>query len=142
DGSLRANPGEDPTGGEYVTGVLYGDAGFKHFYDICKVLNQHCDIDHRCGIHIHLGSLGWKEEDIVFAYILAMAIEDEVFSMLPKSRRKNEYCRPISRLFNKSHIETLRNAMDNRLEYEVIIKDFYETIFMEVSGGIPPSDVC
>lgn len=142
DGSLRGPNGEDPTGAEYVTNVLYGDAGFKHLYDICKVLNQHCDIDHRSGIHIHIGSLNWKEEDIVFAYILAMHLEKEVFSMLPKSRRNNPYCRPITKLFNRQDLINLKDSMNRRLEYEVIIKQLYEKVFREVSGGTPPSDVC
>lgn len=49
DGSLRGSNGEDPEGGEYVTGVMYGDKGFHHLQRICNVLQKHCRIDRRCG---------------------------------------------------------------------------------------------
>ena len=48
DGSLRDGNG-DIFGGEYVTGVLVGDMGFKQLKTLCNELNKRCQIDKRCG---------------------------------------------------------------------------------------------
>lgn len=139
DGSLRDEAGNDPIGGEYVTGVLYGDAGFKHLYDICKVLNEHCDIDHRAGVHVHIGSLGWTKEDVVYCYILAQMIEQEMFDMLPKSRATNEYCRKISKLISQKQINLLSDSFSYKLQYETVVDSLFDNIFIDVSGGTSES---
>lgn len=143
DGSLRDGNGNEPTGGEYVTGVLYGDAGFAQFYKICQVLNKNTDVDHRAGVHVHIGSLNWSNEDIVYSYILAQMVENEMYAMLPKSRIKNTYCRKITKLFNNSSIKQLLVEKNtSRFSYETLVDEFYNTIFLEVSGGIPQSVRC
>lgn len=138
DGSLRDEDGEDPMGGEYVTGILYGDSGFKHLYDICKVLNDNTRIDGRAGVHVHIGNLNWNNEDILYAYILAQKVESEMFKMLPKSRSKNEYCRKINVLFGESSIKELLEARKYKLSYEATVDMLYEQLFVDVSGGLTP----
>lgn len=140
DGSLRGPNGEDPEGGEYVTGVMYGDKGFLHLQKICNVLQRNCKIDKRCGVHVHIGSLNWKDEDIVFAYILALMIEQEGFSLLPKSRRENRYCRPLER--RGDYLRDLRKVKDDRLQYSAKIEELYNDLFLYVSGGVPQSNNC
>lgn len=49
DGSLRGPDGEDPLGGEYVTGVLTGDMGFLQTKRLTYELTRRCKIDKRCG---------------------------------------------------------------------------------------------
>lgn len=141
DGSLRGPNGEDPTGGEYVTGVLHGDMGLKHLYKICNVLNKSCDIDKRCGVHIHIGSLNWSDEDIVYAYALALQVEKEGFSLLPVSRRKNEYCKPL--LVLPGFLEKLSRAQKlDKIQYDICIEELYAELFNYVSGGVPQSNSC
>jgi len=132
DGSLRGPNGEDPLGGEYVTGVLVGDSGIAQIYEICRILNSKCKIDHRCGIHVHLGNLNWNKEDVVFSYILAEILENEIFSILPKSRRNNSYCRKLTPLL-KNQLEYLKSS-PSITDYEYKIDSFYDIIYTEVSG--------
>lgn len=141
DGSLRGPNGEDPTGGEYVTGVMYGDMGFKHLHKVCNVLNKYCDIDKRCGVHVHIGSLNWSDEDIVYAYALALLIEKEGFDLLPVSRRKNSYCRNLQVI--PGFIEKLMTAnRSDKVGYSIIIEELYNELFQYVSGGVQQSNNC
>lgn len=144
DGSLRGPNGEEPTGAEYVTGVLKGDTGLKQLYNICKVLSKRCKLDYRCGVHIHIGNLNWGKEEALYAYILGMLIEYEVFNMLPKSRRKNSYCRPLTKIFDPLVVldklsEAKKTSASN---YIYIVDRYFSNIFYEVSGGIPESSDC
>src|SRR5690606_20647291 len=102
DGSLRDPDGSGPWGKEYVTGVLKGDAGFKHLQEITKTIASKCKIDKRASVHVHIGSLKWNSEEIVIAYLLGEILEEELFSMLPKSRSINEYCRKLRTLTVKN----------------------------------------
>lgn len=138
DGSLRGPDRESPSGGEYVTGVMYGDSGFKQLYDICRALNKKCKLDHRAGIHVHIGSLKWNNEDIVHAYLLGEIIENEMYDILPKSRKKNEYCRKLTKLFTKSDKLQLVDKSNNKIDYEILIDQLFGKVFKEVSGGYPP----
>lgn len=131
DGSLRDENGETP-GGEYVTGILYGDAGFNQLHEICRVLQNNCEINNKCGVHVHIGGLNWNKEEIVLSYLLAETLEKDIFSILPASRRKNEYCRSLTPivLCNKSY---LLNAPNIR-EYNMKINEFFGLIYDEAYG--------
>lgn len=131
DGSLREADG-NVYGGEYVTGVLVGDAGLMQLNELCRVLQTKCTVDKKCGVHAHIGSLNWSNEDIVYSYILAQKLEVELFSILPKSRRDNQYCRPLRKLFNNTHITKLSNT--SPINYQTTITDYFNVIFREVSG--------
>lgn len=91
DGSLNNKQG----GPEYVTGILKGDSGIKHLQDICKELAKRSTIDEFCSIHVHIGGFIPTKEFIIMSYILGCKLEDELFMMLPPSRRKNPYCRSL-----------------------------------------------
>jgi hypothetical protein len=91
DGSLK-NPDGSETGGEYITGVLAGDDGLFNLKKLLQQLSLRCEIDKRCGIHVHVGGMNFSDENIVLAYILATMIQDEVFQTLPLSRRNNDTC--------------------------------------------------
>lgn len=141
DGSLRGPNGEDPEGGEYVTGVLYGDHGFQQLNKLCNILQKHCKIDRRCGVHIHIGSLNWSEEDLVYCYALALHIEKEGYSLLPTSRRENRYCGPLQNI--SGFLEKLYSTRKlDRLQYKLIIEELYNELFLYVSGGVPQSNNC
>lgn len=129
DGSLRDKDGNTP-GGEYVTGVLTGDAGLTQLSECCRALTEKCHVNNQCGVHIHAGNLKWNKEDVVYAYILGELIEDEIFDMLPKSRRSNTYCRRLTQLTLKSLPELKRTT---RTEYNITIDRLYDLIFREVT---------
>ena len=95
DGSLRDENG-NAVGGEYVTGVLKGDKGLYHLKLLTNELSKRCTINKLCGNHVHIGDASFSKEDIVLMYYLYSSLETEIFSMLPLSRRNNEYCRPLT----------------------------------------------
>lgn len=130
DGSLRDENNETP-GGEYVTGVLKGDSGLVQLHEICRVLSSSCAINNKCGVHVHVGSLDWNKENIVYSYILAEILEDEIFAILPKSRRNNSYCRNLTPLTLKSLDKLI--ATKGREQYSLMIDDLYDTIYKEVT---------
>jgi len=132
DGSLREEDGSTP-GGEYVTGILYGDSGFTQLHELCRTLTNKCEINNKCGVHVHIGSIKWNREDVVYSYILAELIENDLFSMLPKSRRENSYCRKLTPL-TLDRLNYLRNA-PNATEYNMKINEIYNMIHAEVAGS-------
>lgn len=97
DGSLRDEEGQ-VYGGEYVTDVLYSDLGLLQIKKLCNELSKRCQINHRCGVHTHIGGVTFNKENIVLMYHLYQRLEKEIFAMLPKSRRNNEFCRKLKAL--------------------------------------------
>lgn len=117
DGSINGGEG----GPEYVTGILKGDAGFKHLQDICLGLKD-CRINHTCGVHVHLGGIDFTKQFLVNSYILAMLIEDELFTYLPKSRRNNRYCRKLKPLDLKVALTNSKDNFQLEADYNKLFK--------------------
>lgn len=142
DGSLRDRDENgrmigDPWGLEYVTGVLKGDSGLKQVYDISKLLRSECAVDNRCAYHVHIGSLNWNSEDIVYMYLLGTIIENEVFSIMPNSRKDNEYCKklvklPVTKLNKLVNFKTRRG-------YKKAVEGLYNSIFNIVGRSGAPN---
>lgn len=137
DGSLRdvdedGNRIGQPWGAEYVTGVLKGDAGLNHVNKLTKILNERCTVDKRCAFHVHIGSLKWNSEEIVYCYLLGLALEKELFEMMPKSRRNNEYCKTLP-MVHQSKIRDLVKA-NTKESYKKAITALYNQIFKIVSS--------
>lgn len=110
------------TGGEYVTGVLTGDKGFEHLQFICNELAKRCTVDKRTGLHVHIGGFDRDNSFIVYTYKLGMIIQDELFNLLPKSRRSNNYCRKMDNL----GLKTLNRTSET---YKFDLDTQYEKIF-------------
>lgn len=127
DGSLRDEDGSGPWGQEYITGVLKGDAGLIQANKIVNLLSKYCTVDSRTAFHVHIGSLKWNSEDIVFAYILGLMIENEIMSIMPISRRNNQYCKNLIGM-PKSSINLLKNSKSKE-EYKIAITSLYNRIF-------------
>lgn len=137
DGSLRDKDGSGPWGQEYVTGVLKGDAGLQQLNKINNVIKKHCEVDKRCAFHVHIGSLKWNSEDIVFMYILGIMLEDEIMSIMPHSRRDNEYCKRLIPL-KRNNVSRLRSAK-TKSGYKQAIKNCYNDIFNIVGKNGNPN---
>lgn len=131
DGSLRDENG-NVMGGEYVTGVLYGDAGLAQLHELCRVLQTKCTVNDKCGVHVHVGNIKWNKEDVVFAYALAELIEKELFTMLPKSRRSNSYCRQLTPIAMKQ-LDYLKQS-NSQIELQMRTDEIFNQIFYEVSS--------
>lgn len=95
DGSLKDEETGECIGGEYVTDVLYGDMGLKQLKMLSTELSKRCFVNNKCGNHIHIGNIIPNKENVILMYNLYQKIEDEIFSILPYSRRNNEYCRKL-----------------------------------------------
>lgn len=137
DGSLRDADGSGPWGAEYVTGVLKGDSGLEHLHKITKVLSKKCTVDKRASVHVHIGSLKWNSEDIVYAYLLGLMLEDEIFSMMPQSRMDNQYCKKLPKI--DPHMLGRLNKTFDKSDYKKIINLVYNKVFKIVSKGYKPS---
>jgi hypothetical protein len=124
DGSLRGPRGEDPLGGEYVTGVLTGDAGFLQTKKLVDALARNCDIDHRCSVHVHYGNISFNKEYIVYLYKLARDIQGDVFDMLSPSRRGSRYCK----LFPDLKIDLNPKNFNCQTSYKLYIDEAYRRI--------------
>lgn len=81
------------TGGEYVTTVLEGNSGINYLHDCLKLLSKTSKVDHKCGIHFHIGNIKFNKYFTVAIWKLSQIIETEIFDLLPKSRifTRNEY---------------------------------------------------
>jgi hypothetical protein len=129
DGSLKHEDDGKEYGGEYITGVLIGDTGLMQLSKLCTYLTKYCKVNKKCGMHLHLAGLPFNTENIVYFYKLAMMLEKEIFSMLPLSRRKNEYCRELKK-FSLGFTEEIYN---NPLEYKELLENYYLSIFKYIS---------
>lgn len=135
DGSLRDTPDqrkEDVLGGEYITGVLKGDAGMYQLQKICNILSEKCTINAKCGVHVHIGGINLNKENVIYLYKLGELLQDEIFDMLPASRRGNSYCRKLTPL--KLDIDQLNN-IKTPIGYSILIDEYYNKVFREVSSS-------
>lgn len=135
DGSLRDKDTGDVYGGEYVSDVLWGDLGLQQLKKLCFELTKRCLIDKRCGVHCHLSDVTFSQENIVLMYYIYQTIEDEIFDMMPRSRRNNEYCRRLKRV----DID-LNNLLPNNTERNFYIKKYYDDIIVILSQKTHPDE--
>ena len=122
DGSINGGDG----GPEYVTGVLVGDNGVRHLQEICNVLSKRTTVDKSCGVHLHLGSINFSRKFLINSYRLAMFLEDEIFSTLPKSRRSNTFCKKLKSF-------DFKPAIGGSIEMDMQIEEDYNTLFKHIS---------
>jgi len=86
-------------GGELVSPVLKGGAGLLELQKILEALNSfsEIDVDHRCGVHVHLSYDDMQVSHIQNIYKRYAHFEDTIDTWFPKSRRadSNRWCRSI-----------------------------------------------
>jgi len=129
DGSLREGD-NDVMGAEYVTGVLVGDTGLQQLKRLTNELTRRCKLDKKCGMHLHLANFDLSKQSIVLLYKLLMMVENEMFSILPPTRRNNEYCRNLKKIKLDFTKESFTSS-----EYKILIDKYYADILTFVSGG-------
>lgn len=118
DGSLKNEDGQ-LYGGEYITGVLKGDAGMIQLNKLVKLLQRYTVINKKCSVHVHIGNAKFDKNFIVSSYILGQKIERDLFRMLPSSRSKSEYCKKMGSIDFKSMFKKYEtnDAIDIAYEY-------------------------
>jgi hypothetical protein len=122
DGSLRDEDG-NVYGGEYVTGVLKGDAGLANLYRCVKTIHEYCSITKQCGIHVHVGGANFNEKFTIDAYLLGLQIEREIFEIFPPSRRTNDYTGFLKKWDFKKYISEHGDKYGYALAWEALFKD-------------------
>lgn len=133
DGSLK-NPDGTETGGEYITGVLTGDNGFANLKKSLREISLRCKVDKRCGIHVHVGNCNFNDDFVVLAYILGLRLQDEVWELLPPSRKNNDTCGKLKDEDYQSIIK--KYNMGNGL------KMCFDDLFVKVSNGRNMDEKC
>ncbi len=89
DGSLPS------TGFELCTAPANGDLFVDQIGEICEALaEQHAQINTDCGFHVHVDARDFRYWDLRKLILLYAKIEDALFAIVPKSRRKNSFCEP------------------------------------------------
>jgi hypothetical protein len=134
DGSLYDNNGRKAYGGEYVTGVLRGDAGFIHLKRLLKVLSERTEINKTCSVHVHIGSFNFNKATIVMLWKLGLVLQNELYTMMPLSRRTARHCRPMRG--NPSSI-----TFSKKDNFEKKVNYYYDKIVRNVSLVGTPSKV-
>ena len=80
-------------GMEYVTGILKGDKGLEMLKSICNRLHLNdCYVDKACGLHVHIGGANFNRKFSILSLMLGQILQDEIFTMMPKSRSEGSYC--------------------------------------------------
>lgn len=100
------------SGKEYVTGVLKGDAGLRMLKKICTTINESdIGIDSKCGIHVHIGGAVFSRRFTIIATHLGLMLQNEIFHMLPPSRRDNRYCKMIPSKYSNMNFHNYREHL-------------------------------
>jgi hypothetical protein len=127
DGSIVSDDGKKGSGGEYITGVLYGDAGFAHLHNILSELNKRCGINKSCSVHVHLGNIKFNKQFIVLLWKLTQSLEPELYSIMPPSRIRREHCKPMQKLSFPFNVKDT--------SFEMLIDKYYRNIIKILSLG-------
>lgn len=134
DGSLKDENG-NCYGGEYVTGVLMGDAGVFHLKKIVnRLVESKCGVNNKCSIHVHVGNINWTQEQTIMAWALGCTLEHEMFSMMPPSRSNNVFCQTLkSKLPLEINFKGLKTQ--SLLDGKISTSEIYNKIHQIVVSG-------
>ena len=127
------------SGPEYVTGKLIGDAGLNHLANIVEAINSCCYVDKQCGMHIHIGGPVYNRRMQLLMLKLGYMIQNEIYLMMPPSRRRNgklgrdveihgysyRYCLELPKTcnnlkFNKTSMKHLARLMCGQKEFNKV----------------------
>jgi hypothetical protein len=122
DGSITNSKGEK-YGPEVVTGVLTGDAGFNQLRLIANECSKRGCLNNTCGMHTHIGGMSFSKAFVLAAYKLGYKLQNEIFDMLPKSRRGNPYC------FMLNDLNVNFNNITNVEDFNFRVDNYYATLF-------------
>lgn len=116
DGSLHGKG----YGFELQTPRLAGESGEELIYRVTTAVhNIGATVNETCGMHIHLDGDGIIYPDrraypssLIQLWKAYIVYENVLISFLPFSRRRNDYCRPLSEAFQLIEIDTLHSLID------------------------------
>jgi len=90
------------SGLEFVSGVLHGNRGVNMIKSICDELHtNNALVDKKCGVHIHIGGTIFNRRFSIMLAKLCYNIQDDVYKMLPASRKSNTFCKLLPEYTNE-----------------------------------------
>lgn len=149
-------------GWEVTSRVLADRWGFEEVVAACGALRRAAArvglrVDHRTGLHLHIGWLGRTTREVRRAIKLARLFEPALATMVAPSRvvqfdgadydtnKPNEYCQPLSTVFCRSNLVRLRSlerlwelsarSRARHLTFSITPLDSYQTVEVRMHGG-------
>lgn len=117
--------------GEYVTGVLKGDAGIIQINSILHELSRRCTLNPSCGLHVHIGSADFTKKFTIAAYCLGQMLYNSLTTVVSPSRSFNRYCNQMPNF----KPELYKLAKGNSLDDKEIIHNLYMVIYNWLCDG-------
>ena len=103
-------------GVEFVSGVLHGNRGVNMIEKICKEINSNNGlVDKKCGVHIHIGNTVFNRRFSIMLAKLCYNIQDDVYKMLPTSRKSNSFCKPLPKYTNEIDLHNYKEKLGELL---------------------------
>lgn len=103
-------------GVEFVTGVLHGNRGVDMIKKVCEQINNNDGlINKKCGVHIHIGGTIFNRRFSIMLAKLCYNIQDDVYKMLPESRKTNTFCKPLPEYTNEIDLRNYKEKLGKLL---------------------------
>jgi hypothetical protein len=119
DGSVTANDGR-AYGFELQTPRLAGKRGeelVRRMTSSVKGVEAH--VNESCGMHVHIDGKGLIPQErkeypaaLINLWKAYLVFEDVLMSVVPYSRRNNDFCRRLSEAFQINELDTIENMVD------------------------------
>lgn len=134
------------TGLEYVT-VPYSEAhGIAALRKVTTVLNDRCENDSTCSLHIHYGNVDMTRTYIVSLWLLARKIQDELFEAMPWDRlhplggglrgdHPNGYCQKLPDI--GMPLTKLGKEGIKAEEFDNLLRESFARIYMFLNDRAP-----
>lgn len=118
-------------GCEYVSYILpVNSEGFKVVKDFTKhAISCNAKIDKECGYHVHLGNYNNTYLNFKKVWLGYTILENEFYSMMSPSRRKNLYCRRFS-------VDYTASSIGSKNSYARLLSHYYES-FVRAKYTVP-----
>lgn len=119
DGSVTSNNGR-AYGFELQTPRLAGARGEELVQRVCTAVKQvGASVNESCGMHVHIdgqGLIPLSRREYPAALIQMwkayLVFEDVLMSLVPYSRRNNDFCRRLSEAFQINELDTIETVVD------------------------------
>lgn len=119
DGSVTANDGR-AYGFELQTPRLAGKRGEELVRRMCAATKEvEAHVNESCGMHVHIDGKGLMPQDrkeypaaIIQLWKAYLVFEGVLMSLVPYSRRNNDFCRRLSEAFQINELDTIENMFD------------------------------
>tara|TARA_R110002012_G_scaffold154601_1_gene315374 strand:- start:4310 stop:5806 length:1497 start_codon:yes stop_codon:yes gene_type:complete len=111
---------------EYVSGVLQGNKGIENIEGMCSYLtDQGAKVDRKCGVHVHVGGAEFNRRFSIMVLKLCLAIENDIYKLLPDSRQGNSYCKKLPKdLVERMNFHNYKDTLGNIIQNSIISREY------------------